>query len=251
MNTVVGDRGGGADALHRAAFAADGDLLARRETGNAAHIDDGGPRRRRRREPGTGKAQQIVRPGRELRAGRDRRQRHGREEGLGVDQLPAGNVHRTGGGIVELDELVGGIAARGEANLVDLDRRGAAHPLPAGIGAAVPRCPHGEEAHARARRRGDLEGGAHAAPGATDGEGGRRRSLRGPASRHGDAQLTPVMGAPLVLVKLAVTSLAALGVKLVRRVCSRRATSYFAATILACTASVAASPGWPVVITPS
>src|SRR5687768_16183422 len=57
--------------------------------------------------------------------------------------------------------------------------------------------------------------------------------------------------AAVVLANVAVTSLAALGVKLVSRVWVRRATSYFAATILACTLSATPSPGWPVVITPS
>ena len=59
------------------------------------------------------------------------------------------------------------------------------------------------------------------------------------------------IAAAFVLAKLAVTSLTAFGVKLVSRVLSQRATSYFAATILACTLSATPSPGWPAVITPS
>src|SRR5688572_27265752 len=49
--------------------------------------------------------------------------------------------------------------------------------------------------------------------------------------------------AALVLAKAAVTSLRAFGVKLVSRVWVRRATSYFAATIFACTLSATPSPG--------
>jgi hypothetical protein len=59
------------------------------------------------------------------------------------------------------------------------------------------------------------------------------------------------IAAALVLTKLVVRSFTALGVKLVSRVWVRRATSYFAATILACTLSATPSPGWPAVITPS
>ena len=63
--------------------------------------------------------------------------------------------------------------------------------------------------------------------------------------------LTSRTEAPVVLVKVALTSLVCPGVKVVRRDIRNRSTSYLAATTFACTASVVASVGNPVVITPS
>ena len=63
--------------------------------------------------------------------------------------------------------------------------------------------------------------------------------------------LTPVAGAPVVFVNVAVTSCVEPGVNVVTRDRLTRCTSYLAATMLACTASVVASVGYPVVITPS
>ena len=63
--------------------------------------------------------------------------------------------------------------------------------------------------------------------------------------------LTPAAGAPVVFVNVPVTSCADLGVNVVTRDRLSRCTSYLAATMFACTASVVASVGYPVVITPS
>ena len=63
--------------------------------------------------------------------------------------------------------------------------------------------------------------------------------------------LTPVAGAPVVFVNVTVTSCVDPGVNVVTRDRLTRCTSYLAATMLACTASVVASVGYPVVITPS
>ena len=63
--------------------------------------------------------------------------------------------------------------------------------------------------------------------------------------------LTPAAGDPVVFVNVSVTSCADLGVNVVTRDRLTRCTSYLAATMLACTASVVASVGYPVVITPS
>ena len=91
-----------------------------------------------RRQAGIGKAQQVMRTRRDLRAGGNDRQRHRRRPCAGIDQPPARDVHRSGARVVKLDELVGGIAARGEAHLIELDRLNAPHPLLAHIGAAIP-----------------------------------------------------------------------------------------------------------------
>src|SRR6187399_2645562 len=89
------------------------------------------------------------------------------------------------------------------------------------------------------------------APGATEGKvAGPEARAAHPAGSE-TVRRTFSMAAAAVLAKLAVTSLTALGVKLVSRDWVRRATSYFAATILACTLSATPSPGWPAVITPS
>ncbi len=63
--------------------------------------------------------------------------------------------------------------------------------------------------------------------------------------------LTPAAGAPVVFVNVSVTSCVERGVNVVTRDRLTRCTSYLAATMLACTASVVASVGYPVVITPS
>src|ERR1017187_6747696 len=62
--------------------------------------------------------------------------------------------------------------------------------------------------------------------------------------------LTPAAVDPVVFVNVAVTSSVDPGVNVVTRDRVTRATSYLAATMLACTASVVASVGYPVVITP-
>jgi hypothetical protein len=63
--------------------------------------------------------------------------------------------------------------------------------------------------------------------------------------------LTPDTGAPVVFVNVAVRSWADLGVNVMTRDSRTRCTSYLAATMLACTASVVASDGYPIVIAPS
>src|ERR1035437_4418758 len=63
--------------------------------------------------------------------------------------------------------------------------------------------------------------------------------------------LTSVTVTPVVFVNVSVMSCVELCVNVVARDSLIRCTSYFAATILACTASVVASVGYPVVITPS
>ena len=88
-------------------------------------------------------------------------------------------------------------------------------------------------------------------PGATDAKvaGPEARAVH-PAGSD-TVRRTFSIAAAFVFAKLAVSSLAAFGAKLVSRVWVRRATSYFAATILACTLSATPSPGWPAVIAPS
>jgi Cys-tRNA synthase (O-phospho-L-seryl-tRNA:Cys-tRNA synthase) len=63
-------------------------------------------------------------------------------------------------------------------------------------------------------------------------------------------KVTPTAVAPVVFVKVCVTTCADLGVKVVIRDRLTRCTSYLAATMLACTASVVASAGYPIVIAP-
>lgn len=63
--------------------------------------------------------------------------------------------------------------------------------------------------------------------------------------------LTPTAVEPVVFVNVWVTSWAEPGVNVVARDRLSRCTSYFAATTLAWTASMVASVGYPVVITPS
>src|SRR5688572_28949411 len=81
------------------------------------------------------------------------------------------------------------------------------------------------------------------APGATEAkvEGPDARAVQPAGSET--VRRTLSSAAACVLAKLAVTSLTAFGVKLVSRVWVRRATSYFAATTLACTLSATPSPG--------
>src|ERR1017187_6683062 len=64
-------------------------------------------------------------------------------------------------------------------------------------------------------------------------------------------KLTPATGDPVVFVNVAVASRMDPGVNVVTRERLSRCTSYLAATMLACTASVVASGGYPAVITPS
>src|ERR1035437_1647838 len=63
--------------------------------------------------------------------------------------------------------------------------------------------------------------------------------------------LTPAAADPVVLENVIVTSCDDPGVNVLTRDTLTRCTSHLAATILACTASVVASVGYPVVITPS
>ena len=112
MNTFVGAVAAVPDTFHAAALAADDDLRTGRKVRGAAQIDGGGAGRRRRRQAGIGKAQQVMRTRRDLRAGGNGRQRHRRRPCAGIDQPPARDVHRSGASVVKLDELVGGIAAR-------------------------------------------------------------------------------------------------------------------------------------------
>ena len=65
------------------------------------------------------------------------------------------------------------------------------------------------------------------------------------------ANLTLPAGAPVVFVNVTVAFCADPGVNVVTRDTVNRAASYFAATMLACTASVVASGGYPMVIAPS
>ena len=71
----------------------------------------------------------LVGAARELRPRRDRRQPDGCPLALSVNEYPVGKIDGVVRGVVELDELVGGVGASAEADLVNLDREDVPHPL--------------------------------------------------------------------------------------------------------------------------
>ena len=230
--------------------------------GRAPDVDGGIARARGDRQPGVGEPEQVETVSRELGPGRDL---HVREDGLlgwMLGQGPVGNIDARRAGVVELDERVRRVGGRTGANgeLVDLDRADVPHLLNGlfGLGPAV-RCPRGvghQVAVEGRRPGGDLEGRAHAGVGRDRAANVCSAGAPEAAAVHPVGaemlNLTPEAGAPVVFVNVTVVSCEDRGENVwspggvaIAEAGARvsRATSYLAATTLACTSRSVASVG--------